>query len=477
MALFEKIFQRNDKFYIQFYFVILGISLYLCSLLSYYIGQGTFKLPEIYTTAAISIVIIFWISGLVRFKEYRYIIGTVQFLRHEFIVLIQTFSICILLAALFKITGNYSRIWFVTTVILSFIILILLKVFFDIIYTSLITSNTIQRNILLVGDSLNCQNIIKKFPKKRSNSVIKCLITTDNIVEKDTNYYFGLPRFNLNDDFNYIFNHHSIGQVWIVSSIKTQTHIESLVDKFLNFSIDCRLISPESKFKFTVGLDNEAGFDFYNISFSPFYGTNLLIKHLLDKLLSVFFIILSLPILLIASMFILLEDGFPVIYKQKRKGWDGKQFTMFKFRSMKKEKKLTDKSERKTKGPSMVPVVKGDKRLLGVGGILRRFSIDELPQFFNVLIGDMSIVGPRPHANPITEYYSKDILNFMQRHKCPPGLTGWAQVNGLRGTSQQEDIMDKRFQYDLYYIKNWSLVFDVYIMLRTFFVVLFSKVD
>ena len=141
------------------------------------------------------------------------------------------------------------------------------------------------------------------------------------------------------------------------------------------------------------------------------------------------------------------------------------------------KKTLDIKSERKTKGPSMVPVVKGDKRLLGVGGILRRFSIDELPQFFNVLIGDMSIVGPRPHANPITEYYSEDILNFMQRHKCPPGITGWAQVNGLRGTSQQEDIMDKRFQYDLYYIKNWSLVLDIYIMVRTIFVVLFSKVD
>ena len=180
MAVFEKIFQRNDKVFLQIYFFTLGIFLFLCSTLAYYLGtyylgsdfnlgSGIFKLPEIYSKASISIVIIFWISGLVRFKEYRYIIGTVQFLRHEFIVLIQTFSVCILLAALFKITGDYSRVWFVTTVILSFIILILLKVFFDIIYTSLITSNTIQRNILLIGDSLNCKNIIKKFPKKKRN--------------------------------------------------------------------------------------------------------------------------------------------------------------------------------------------------------------------------------------------------------------------------------------------------------------------
>ena len=114
--------------------------------------------------------------------------------------------------------------------------------------------------------------------------------------EKILNYY-GIPNFNLTDDLSYILNHHLIGQIWIVSSVKTQIYIEKLVDKFLNFSVDCRLISSESKFKFIEGLDTEAGFDFYNISFSPFYGTNLLIKNLLDKLLALFFLILVLPII------------------------------------------------------------------------------------------------------------------------------------------------------------------------------------
>ena len=248
MLLLEKIFQRNDKVFLQFYFFTLGFFLYLCSLFAYYWGSGTFKLPEIYFIASISIVIIFWVSGIIRIKEHRYIVGTVQFLRNEFIVLIQTFLIGILLTVLLKITGLYSRQWMIATFILSFIIQIITKVVFDLLYSYLITSNIIQRNILLVGDSFNCKNILTNFSKKKSTSVVKCLITVDN--EKKDSHFYGIPNFNLTDDLNYILSHHLIGQIWIISSIKTQVYIEELVDKFLNFTVDCRLISSESKFKF-----------------------------------------------------------------------------------------------------------------------------------------------------------------------------------------------------------------------------------
>ena len=271
MVLFEKIFQRNDRIFIQFYFFIVGISLYLCSATSYYLRNGTFKLSEMYLYGSILIVITFLILGLIRTRENRYIIGTAQFFRIEFILLIQTFFICVLLTVGFKVTESYSRVWLFSTIILSFLSLVILKVIFDLFYNYLITSNIIQRNILLVGDSSSCNNIIKKFPKRISNSVIKCLIVIDSEQNDDTHYY-GVPRIKLKDDLNYVLRHHAIGQTWIVSSIKTQVHIEQLIDKFMNYSVDCRLISPESKFKFIEGLDSEAGFNFYNISFSPFYG-------------------------------------------------------------------------------------------------------------------------------------------------------------------------------------------------------------
>ena len=172
MRLTEKIFQRNDKFFIQFYLLIISIFLYLSCSYSYYLRQGTFGLPDTYLLGSILIATTFFVLGTIKSRENRYIIGTSQFFRIEFIILIQTFLICIILTVVFKVTGTFSRVWFFSTCILSFFSMVLLKVLFDFFYHSLIASNIIQRNILLVGDSFNCKNIIKKFPKKISNSII-----------------------------------------------------------------------------------------------------------------------------------------------------------------------------------------------------------------------------------------------------------------------------------------------------------------
>ena len=464
--IFEKIFQRDDKAFLLFYYLFLGFIIYLSSLFAYYFRNNSWKLSEIYIEGTILSVIVFLVLSFLNNKEKRYIKGSAQWLRVEFLLILQTFIFIILITVLFKITQNYSRIWFFTFVSISFVLFLVSKVLFDFFYSKLVKSNTIQRNVLLIGDSKSCQEIIRKFPKKISNSIIKCLIPIDQLNQKDSNFY-GIPSFDLNENFGQILNHHAIGQVWIISSIKTQSYIEKIIDKFLNFSIDCRLIQPESKFKFVEGLDSEAGFDFYNVSFSPFYGTSFLIKTLMDKILALFFIFISLPVILLFSILIVVEDGFPIFFKQKRTGWDGKSFNILKLRSIKNSKKNDESKQVKA----------GDTRLLKIGKIIRRLSVDELPQFLNVLRGDMSIVGPRPHMTDHTKHYSKEVQNFMQRHKCLPGITGWAQVNGLRGPTDSEGSMNKRFQHDLYYIKNWNLMLDVYILIRTIFVVLFQKVD
>jgi len=463
--LFEKMFQRDDKSFLLFYRLSLSVVLYFSSTIAYFIRNKTWELSDIYIKGTIIIVVIFLILSFFNSKEQRYIKGTVQWLRFEFLLLIQTFIVAILLTVMFKITDDYSRIWLFTNIGISLALFLVLKVLFDFIYTKLISSNAIQRNILLIGDAEGCQKIIQKFPKKISNSVIKCLIAIDQLDKKDLNFY-GIPSFSLNENFSQILNHHAIGQVWIISSTKTQSLVENLIDRFLNFSIDCRLIQPESKFKFTEGLDSEAGFDFYNISFSPFYGTSFLIKNLMDRFFSFLALIVLSPIIIISSIFILIEDGFPIFFTQRRTGWDGRTFNIFKLRSLSKSGSSKFKQ-----------VTVGDKRVLKIGKIIRRLSIDELPQFYNVLKGEMSMVGPRPHPEDLTKDSNAEIRNFMQRHKCLPGLTGWAQVNGLRGPTAEKGSMDKRFQHDLYYIKNWNLMLDIYILIRTIFVVLFQKVD
>jgi len=464
--LIEKIFQRDDKSFLLFYRLFLSAVLYFSSTIAYFIRNKTWELSDIYIKGTIYIVVIFLILSFFNSKEQRYIKGTVQWLRVEFLLLVQTFVVAILLTVMLKITDDYSRIWLFTNIGISFSLFLFTKVTFDFIYAKLVSSNVIQRNILLIGDAEGCQKIIKGFPKKTSNSVIKCLIAIDQVDKKDLHFY-GIPSFGLSENFGQILNHHAIGQVWIISSSKTQSYVESLIDRFLNFSVDCRLVQPESKFKFIQGLDSDAGFDFYNISFSPFYGTSFLIKSLFDKLFSTIALILMSPIIIIFAILIVIEDGFPIFFSQKRTGWDGKSFNILKLRSIKNMKNSNE----------ALQVKAGDSRLLKVGKIIRRLSIDELPQFINVLKGDMAIVGPRPHMTDHTKYYSNDIKNFMQRHKCLPGITGWAQVNGSRGPTEEEGAMDKRFQHDLYYIKNWNLMLDVYILIKTMFVVLFQKVD
>ena len=162
------------------------------------------------------------------------------------------------------------------------------------------------------------------------------------------------------------------------------------------------------------------------------------------------------PILLISSILIFIEDGTPILFTQNRTGWDGRRFRIYKLRSLKKTN--FDKTKQ---------VITNDKRLLKVGLFLRRFSIDELPQFFNVLKGDMSIVGPRPHMVSHTHMYAEKIDKFMVRHFIKPGITGLAQVSGFRGEVEDDDFIKNRVKYDIYYLENWSILMDIRIVLKT----------
>ena len=162
--------------------------------------------------------------------------------------------------------------------------------------------------------------------------------------------------------------------------------------------------------------------------------------------------------LIIATAVKLTSKG-PVIFKQKRYGLDGKQITVYKFRSMTTQ----------DNGPVVKQATKNDSRLTKIGGFLRRSSLDELPQFINVFQGRMSIVGPRPHAVAHNEEYRKLITGYMLRHKVKPGITGWAQVNGLRGETETVNKMVNRVEYDLDYIQRWSVWFDIKIIFMTVF--------
>jgi putative colanic acid biosynthesis UDP-glucose lipid carrier transferase len=204
-------------------------------------------------------------------------------------------------------------------------------------------------------------------------------------------------------------------------------------------------------------LQDMNGVPVVGICETPFTGTNELVKRTSDIVLALLILALISPLLIALAIGVKLSSPGPAIFRQKRNGLDGSEITVYKFRSM----RAMDN------GPVVAQATKDDPRITPFGAFLRKTSLDELPQFFNVLQGRMSIVGPRPHAVAHNELYRELISAYMVRHKVKPGITGWAQVNGLRGETETVDKMKARVEYDLEYLRNWSLGLDLQIIVRT----------
>jgi putative colanic acid biosynthesis UDP-glucose lipid carrier transferase len=208
-------------------------------------------------------------------------------------------------------------------------------------------------------------------------------------------------------------------------------------------------------------MDSIGGIPVVAICETPFWGLDGWVKRASDILLAAAILVLAAPLMLAIAAAIKLTSPGPVLFKQRRYGLDGREIIVYKFRSM------TCMED----GDKVRQASRNDNRVTPLGAFLRRTSLDELPQFINVLQGRMSVVGPRPHAVAHNEMYRKLIKSYMVRHKVRPGITGWAQVNGLRGETETLDKMQARIEYDLDYLRHWSLKLDLAIIWRTLFVV------
>ena len=209
-------------------------------------------------------------------------------------------------------------------------------------------------------------------------------------------------------------------------------------------------------------MDQIGGVPVLAVCETPFYGVSGLIKRASDIVLALAALVLVLPVMLVIAAGIKLTSPGPVLFTQRRYGLDGREIIVYKFRTM---TVLED-------GDVVRQATRDDCRVTPFGALLRKYSLDELPQFINVLQGRMSVVGPRPHAVAHNEVYRKLIRGYMIRHKVKPGITGWAQVNGLRGETETLEKMRARIEYDLSYLRNWSLQLDLQIVLKTVLVVL-----
>jgi Undecaprenyl-phosphate glucose phosphotransferase len=195
-----------------------------------------------------------------------------------------------------------------------------------------------------------------------------------------------------------------------------------------------------------------------NVYERPLSGWAALVKRAEDIVLSAVLLLLFLPLMLVIAVMTKLDSRGPVLFRQQRFGFNNNPISVYKFRTMYVEA---------TNDPTVPQARRNDPRITRIGRFLRRTSLDELPQLINVLVGEMSLVGPRPHAIAHNEYYAKLIDGYLNRHRVKPGITGWAQVNGLRGETPTLEAMHERVKHDLFYIENWSIWLDLWILLRT----------
>jgi putative colanic acid biosynthesis UDP-glucose lipid carrier transferase len=285
---------------------------------------------------------------------------------------------------------------------------------------------------------------------------------TDDRVDGDAS---GQLLGGLKDVANYV-SAHSIRDVYITLPLGSQPRIVELLEQLQGTTASLFFVPDVFGISIIQGrLRDMNGVPVVGICETPFTGTNELVKRISDVVLASVILVMISPLMLAIAIGVKLSSPGPVIFRQRRNGLDGEEIIVYKFRSMTAQ----------DNGPVVRQATKDDPRITRFGAFLRRTSLDELPQFINVLQGRMSIVGPRPHAVAHNEEYRQLIKAYMVRHKVKPGITGWAQVNGHRGETDTIEKMKARVEYDLEYLRNWSLGLDLQIIARTVGLMFFDR--
>ena len=312
------------------------------------------------------------------------------------------------------------------------------------------------KHILLVGYSRATEQYIDRIMANPEWGYVVNGVLDDNVPVGTL--YRGIPVLNTINALEDLLNKNEMDEIAITLSLADYDKLEELVNTCEKHGVHTKFIPDyNSVIPSRPYTEDLQGLPVVNIRRVPLTNTfNLIVKRIVDIIGALIAIIVFSPVMIVAAIVIKAQDKGNVIFKQTRVGLHNKEFEMYKFRTM-REQKEEDEAKRWT--------VKNDDRITPFGKFLRRTSLDETPQFFNILKGDMSLVGPRPERPQWVERFREEIPRYMIKHQVRPGLTGWAQVNGYRGDTS----IRKRIDYDIYYIENWTLGFDFKILFLTFF--------
>lgn len=401
--------------------------------------------------AALLSIVVFPETGLYRPKRGASLADDLRALTYGWSVVV---AIGISVAFLTKTSDSYSRVWVAASATAGLMVHAFMRVALRLALRWLRRRGYNLRHISIVGaGELACEVVRRLRQAPWSGLVVQALY--DDALALAGGSVEGVPVRGPIAQLGRDLDAGGIDQVWIALPLREEDQIRRVAAELRGHSVQIRYVPDIFGFELLRHSFSEiAGMPVIGLSDTPIEGTARMLKAAEDYALGAFLLLISSPLFAVIAFAIFATSGAPVFYRQTRVTSNGRPFTMLKFRTLPINAEM--QSGPVWSGPDA-------NRSTGLGRMLRRFSLDELPQLINVLSGDMSLVGPRPERPEFIAQFRKDVPGYMQKHLVKAGITGWAQVNDLRGSSD----LAKRIQYDLYYIDNWSLWFDLRILALT----------
>ena len=411
-----------------------------------------------YYAAAIAFV---WLVSvmLINFSglyEFDVITRPIAFIDKILIVFVTTFSFLLAAAFALKVSSEFSRIWTGSFALSACAATITVRIFCAQIIKYLAGQQVFSRNVVIVGSGQQMRKHLDNINQSKPRFITLLGIFSEK--RQDIASATPFPILGTVDDLPPYIRSNNVDDVVICLPWSADDQISDLMNTLRELPVNVYLGTDLIGFRLPIrpAPEHFEALPLVEVMGRPLAGWGAIQKNALDYGLGTILMILLLPIMGLIAIAIRLESKGPALFRQPRYGFVNRTFEIYKFRTM-----------RYTSEQKIVQAKRTDARVTRIGRILRRLSLDELPQIFNVLNGTMSLVGPRPHAVQHNEEYARIIRGYFARHRVKPGMTGWAQVNGLRGETDTVKKMEARVQYDIYYVENWSLLFDLKILAMT----------
>ncbi len=384
--------------------------------------------------------------------------------------LTMVFAVFITSIFFLKAGDGFSRVWLASWYILGLLFLLFFRFAFAAILQQWCREGRIYRRAVIVGGGEEGIDVIQALKSNDNTDIRICGIFDERNDDRVPAIIEGYPKLGNYDELVDFGRQARIDLLIITLPLSAESRLMSVLKKLWVLPVDVRLAAHTTKLRFRPRAYSYIGnVPFIDIFDKPLADWDFVLKWIFDKVIAVAALIGLSPVLLITALAVKFTSKGPVLFRQKRYGFNNELIEIYKFRSMYTDQ--TDVNASKL-------VTKDDPRVTPLGRFIRRSSLDELPQLFNVLKGELSLVGPRPHAlqaKAASQHYHDVVDGYFARHRVKPGITGWAQIHGWRGETDTEEKIQKRVEHDLYYIENWSIFLDLYILIKTPFSLLFKN--